>query len=395
MSSNKLKSSLQIIGLLSIFLLTSCYSVFSGVASGRVVDSESTSTPKTGIADVDIYAYTNKEDRDNDFSSWNGSDKFHPKAEYFCHTNSGNDGRFTLSRLIWKTEKSKFGKDADYSTIYLIFFHENYGLVKSEERILIVSDSTSDSVFQELTRIKKSTVLNINVNDVVSGQTANPAVSVKISVPQSTSENVYAAPKVYETTILGQGRIEVSYPRWQSDEQKNAKIETEPEIQISYKMAEDEVTWKSCYNRTNEAKDYAFFDSEINKVSKKISGEEFGINLYGKPTKIEIPSVSGIYGTDPSNAENDGVLISMKASLDNGENYTEDLGEVSTFARDLGTAGNQEHGNFQNLGNGFYIFDESYTGKYAEIKVQFFVNGNANATTILRSDNRSYNVKLK
>ena len=40
-----------------IFTFSGCYSVFSGGTGGLVVDKESTSTPKQGIANVDVYAY--------------------------------------------------------------------------------------------------------------------------------------------------------------------------------------------------------------------------------------------------------------------------------------------------------------------------------------------------
>ena len=42
-----------LIGIL-ILTLTGCYSIFQGGASGVVVDSESTTSPKTGIANVDV-----------------------------------------------------------------------------------------------------------------------------------------------------------------------------------------------------------------------------------------------------------------------------------------------------------------------------------------------------
>ena len=45
-------------------LFTSCYSVFSGGTGGQIVDAESTSNPKRGIAYVEVYAYTDSATRD-------------------------------------------------------------------------------------------------------------------------------------------------------------------------------------------------------------------------------------------------------------------------------------------------------------------------------------------
>ena len=43
--------------LIFIMLVNSCSSVFSAGVSGKVVDAESTTNPKEGIADVEIYSY--------------------------------------------------------------------------------------------------------------------------------------------------------------------------------------------------------------------------------------------------------------------------------------------------------------------------------------------------
>jgi hypothetical protein len=43
-----------------LFTLNSCSSVFSAGVSGKVVDAESTTNPKEGIADVEVYAYVNE-----------------------------------------------------------------------------------------------------------------------------------------------------------------------------------------------------------------------------------------------------------------------------------------------------------------------------------------------
>ena len=69
----------MILGL--VFGISGCYSIFQGGASGIVVDSESTTSPKTGIANVDIYAYTSEKDRNSDYSAWQEGNIFSPHAE--------------------------------------------------------------------------------------------------------------------------------------------------------------------------------------------------------------------------------------------------------------------------------------------------------------------------
>ena len=64
------KSLSAILALTAGLLFTGCYSVFSGGTGGLIVDAESTSDPKSGIANVDIYAYTDCGARDYDFNRW-------------------------------------------------------------------------------------------------------------------------------------------------------------------------------------------------------------------------------------------------------------------------------------------------------------------------------------
>ena len=61
---------LLLIILTAAFFMSGCYSVFNGGTGGVIVDAESTSNPKAGIAYVNIYAYTDWATRDSDFNAW-------------------------------------------------------------------------------------------------------------------------------------------------------------------------------------------------------------------------------------------------------------------------------------------------------------------------------------
>ena len=95
------------------FILTGCYSVFSGGTGGQIVDSESTSTPKAGIANVDVYAYVKSGDRNSDYNKWQEGTVFVPHAEYYGHTTTGANCKFAISKLLWKSGRPDVGKDAD------------------------------------------------------------------------------------------------------------------------------------------------------------------------------------------------------------------------------------------------------------------------------------------
>jgi len=386
----KINYFLRVTAILAAALLFSgCYSVFSGGTGGLIVDAESSYSPKLGIANVDIYAYTDKSTRDSEYKSWKEGTTFSPKTSYYGHTITSADGSFTISKIVWKETKPDFGKDADFTTIYLLYYHENYGLTKDET--VITSDSTSDTVYAELTAIRKSTSLNINIYDVSTLSQTSNEVLVTISVPQST-ETIEADAKIYKESITGNGSITITYPRWASEEDKTNGIENEPEITLSYAQSADEITWKACSNADNEEKDYSFLEDDF-EITKVVKNSSFAISLYGKATKIALPSVSGTYG-DTTDTANDGKVIKMMAKDSSGQ-YTIDCGETTTYAQTIGSSASQTHGNFSGLGSSYYWNDTSYTGKYATIDVKFFVDGvDSGVEKTLRSDSSSYNVTL-
>ena len=374
------KVSVILAGLIISSFVLSCSSVFSGGTGGRVVDAESTSNPKEGISDVEVYAYTSEKDRDSDFNKWNKTERFSPASKYYARTTTGTDGNFVISKLMWKEWKPAFGKDGDVSEVYLLFYHENYGLVKGGT--LIVSDSTTDSIYVEMTKTRVSTLLSLSVIDVATDSATSETVHVKVTVPQTSKDISVADPVIKETDISGNGVLSVTYPRGE-----------EPEIIIEYAVSGDEVNFKACYNGDGEeGEEYAFLEKSV--VTKKIKGDSFPVHLYGKKTKLSVPVVNGTYGDKDSDVS-DGKVISMKGAPE-GSSFVLDCGEVTTESRALGTNGNETHGNFSGLGQNCYFRDETYKGKFAELKVKFFAEGTEipGSEKILKTNVASYSFKF-
>lgn len=369
----------------------SCYSVFYGGTGGTVVDAESTSTPKSGIAYVDVYAYTDEAERNADYDSYKEGSVFSPGASYYGHTSTETDGTFTLSKIVWKSTKPVFGKDADVSVIYLLFYHENYGLTKGST--LIVSDSTSDTVYQELTATRKTTVLDLTFLDVATGNQTTQSVYVKVTVPQTTAASESAEEKIFDATITGSGNISISYPRWQNAERSTL---TEPKVKVSYYQSaeESEVKWKACKNpdvNENET-DYAFLEDNF-FIEKTIPNREsYSLTFYGKGCRFNIPSFSGQY-KKAGDESDDGLLVGVKVSAGGKET---DGGVVSTQSQATSaTNGSEKHGVFSALGSGLWA-DSIYTGKYTTASVYFTVDGDPASSSIseIRSDVSSYTVQL-
>lgn len=332
-----MKKSLVLLMIAASLLFTSCYSVFSGGTGGRVVDAESTSSPKKGIADVDVYAYSDEETRNKDFSSWNGG-RFSPASTGYVKTVSDTDGSFTLSKIYWKNNKPAFGKDADSSRIFLLFYHENYGLVKGDT--VIVSDSLTTNIYQELTAVRKSTDLQIRLVDVGTGLETNRTLTVKVAVPQNNGRD-----KVFEQTITGIGTISVNYPR-----------NTTPLAKITYEMSGTK-TWKACFNNDQTDK-YKFKDDSTMEV--QISGSSMTVDCYGKSTRITVPDVKGT-------TTNPGTKVTLSATYSGN---TIDCGEAFSNPQALGSSGTLVN-SFRFENSGRFWTDETYDTADASITLNF------------------------
>ncbi len=388
MNKSIIKTFSGILALGAVLIFSGCYSVFNGGTGGLIVDAESTTTPKRGIPNVDVYAYTNPYIRDAEYKYWTEGTVFSPSDSYYGHTTTDANGNFVISNIVWKENNPDFGKDADYTTIYLLYYHENYGLTKGQT--VITSDSTSDTVYAELTAIRKTTALNINIYDVANSNLTSNNIMVKVSVPQRTDSRDLP-PKVYEQIVNGSGIINITYPRWMNAADKADGIENHPEISISYFQSADIITWKACANPDNADGNYAFLD-DGESITKEIRNGSYNISLYGKASRISLPSVSGTHG---SSEAADGVILSMKAKDADG-NYSIDCGETTTYSQTTGNSQSLTHGHFNGLGNGYFITDDQYSGKYKTIEVQFYANGSliAGSQRSLRSEVPSYNLSF-
>lgn len=386
---NKFRAIFPPILTLYCLVTVSCYSVFSGGTGGLVVDAESTSVPKAGIANVDVYAYMSSSSRDSDFNDWSEGTVFTPDSSYYGHTTTGADGSFTISKLVWKESKPDFGKDADYATVYLLFYHENYGLTKGSS--VIISDSLSDTVYVELTAVRKSTVLNLTFEDVTSGQPTDNAVYAKVQVPQTTDTIKDAAPKIYEATITQSGAITISYPRYKSEADKAAQKENEPDVQITYYQSGDDITWQGCKDGGESKTDYSFIAKNgVSTVTKTVRNQYFSVTLYGKQTKIPVPVVSGQYGSD--DASSDGLQVELKS----GDAV---FGAVTTRPQVIGNNGEEVHGRFSGLGSGAFWTNTAYIEKYTSIQAEIIVTERDGSqkpgkAITLRSDVRNVYVSL-
>lgn len=388
-----------------IIVLSACSAVFEGGASGKVVDADSTETPKAGIQDVEVYVYTSEYQRNEDFRLYSGNGKFNPSgSSYIGHTTTASDGTFSLSKLMWESDKPVFGKTGDSIPVFLLFYHENYGLKKNDNYAVILSDSVSYVVYQEMTAIRASTTLNLSILDISQdpdqATRLPPAISqpvnVTISIPQATSDNPNATPIIKEATITGTGNISVSYPRYSSGTTVN-----HPTITITYGQAGQNINYKPCkYVTTEGSEDYAFItDFSTTPVTRVVEGSSVPVQIYMKPTVHTIPAISGqlcltnpdtgstqAQRGDEGTSADDNVKIMLAYTDSSGttipaDEFTAlDFTAAAVTTSPLGDGANSSkiiHGRFSGLGQSLTWRDETYTGRYAVKGIAVIVDGDS------------------
>ncbi|MCR4789492.1 MAG: hypothetical protein K5839_00265 [Treponemataceae bacterium] len=348
--------------ILAASIFTGCSSVFSAGLSGKVVDSESTSSPKEGIQDVEVYVYTKESARDEDYDSWDGSSRFCPTSSknFVTHTTTDSSGEFTISKVVWEAFFPEFGKTADYAEVFLLFYNEEFGLSKNSQIATVVSDATSNSVYQEMTKIRTTTVLTIAIQDVANKGTISDAVIATIKVPQKSGT------KVYTETIAGSTSVSVSYPRYSSGTTVN-----KPTITISLEQNGNDVIYYQCYNN-DETNSYKFFDQvENSKFTTTISGDSCPVTLYMKARKIAVPTFSGTH------SGGDGKVITLTVASEDGD---VDCGKVTTHSSTEGNVTSPTHGVYDGLGSGYYWIDEDYDGATTTTTATFGEDGSGTYT---------------
>lgn len=390
----------------AVLLLASCSAVFEGGASGKVVDAESTETPKTGIEDVEVYIYTSEYLRNEDYRTYNGNGKFNPaSSSYIGHTTTSTDGTFSLGKLMWESDNPVFGKTGDSIPVFLLFYHDNYGLQKNDNHAVILSDSVSYVVYQELTAIRSTSTLNISILDASQDPdtttklppAVSQAVNVEVSVPQTTAENQIASPIIKKDTVTGTGNISISYPRYSTGTTANT-----PTITIKYMQSGENINYKPCrYITTEGAENYSFItDLNTTPITKTIEGRSVPVQLFMKPTIHTIPSISGqlcltepestssqaARGDEGTSADDNINVMLASVTTNNGLGTLLNYTSATTRTTVSGTGANNSriiHGLFTGLGEGITWTDDTYAGKYStkQVAIVFDMDNSGTITT--------------
>ena len=345
-------------------VLASCSVVFEAGISGKVVTDEGTGT--SNVQDVSVFAYTDSGLRDSDFAKFQAGTITRPTegSGYVATTTTNANGEFTVNKVVWETKKSEFGKTADVSKLYLIFYHEDYKPAKADATI--ISGSTNQSnVYVKLEGSKDYTTLNITVYDVATGIAMTDACNLEYHVEGKEGSD--------SIVVTGASTVRISYPK-----------DTTPDVTI--KLSSPGSSWKMT------DKNGAVITQQI---VEDVEEGTLSVSLYMKRYEFTLPAFSGsveyvggdpmvTFDATPTNGQ-DNVRVWLEfASVSLPGTFVEFNETVSannkteSVATEYGNTVRYDHGRFSGVGNDGYVITINESNEYSDA-----INWNAyeNSTT--------------
>ena len=324
--------------IVSALVLASCSVVFEAGISGKVVTAEGTGT--SNVQDVSVFAYTDSGLRDSDFAKFQEGTITRPTegSGYVATTTTNANGEFTVNKVVWETKKSEFGKTADVSKLYLIFYHEDYKPAKADATV-ISGSTNSSNVYVKLEGSKDYTTINVTVYDVSTGRVLTDACTLEYSV-----EGVEGSDTM---TMTGTGTFTISFPK-----------DREKDPNVTIKLSSPGSDWKMTDKNGNVIEDDPDPIEDVAPGTLRVS-------LFMKSYSFTLPAFNGnIDGSltaladpnSPYKAGIDNLPVTLLYYTTENEwkvfKETESAGNQSTSAR-IGQGDNvyYQHGLFSGVGN--------------------------------------------
>lgn len=368
------------ISMLILLAITSCSSVFSGGFTGKIMEDKGglDDSANTPLAGATVFIYTDEGTRNSDYDRAisNGTKPSNATAT----TTTNDNGQFSVSKIIWKTNNPSFGKTADKINLYLIIYKSGFGVNgfnKNSNAISITSDSTNESTYTEsFKRTEKVSTITFNLaNAANNGETINDTLLVKLTDLEAIDCNI--------SKTSSSNTFSVSY---KNDDN------TQPKIKINrytIQSENEESTWKPC---TEDGSTFSPIEKNITTAADSQS-----IDLYAKQTEFSFPNITGrlkYNNNDPTTGDigtiaDDNKKIILYAVPTTGSGEIK-LGEAVTETRVIADT-KVQHGVFTITPDSSYKWNNpSYTGKYADFKgytLKLKIEGKNNNKTI---DTSSY-----
>lgn len=309
----------------ALLLLSSCSSFFKAGVNGKV---EFEGTPVSGAK---IALYLDEGQCDADYANYLTTHAFSTNA----YTAESNDlGSFSIVNIPWDTISPEFGKDADQRTVWLLFYHPDYGIGKKES---LITSGTSKYETLSFTGIHEK---NVVVRFSVAGnetETETGFRSFKVSytghpAASSTEQHV----QTVTAGVDGTFSFSVRYTG-----------ENAPAITLYDFTAKE-------YTSTGEAMvvpvDLSSGSGSL-LGSRTYSGDEYSNGVITIPSVKYVFNFGGFSGTVSANVVN--VPTTVKLFVDGTEIDSKDLTSSSILSSY----------SFEGLGEGYQIVNSSYVQK--------------------------------
>lgn len=256
-----------------VLMLTGCDGVYDASVQGVVLDWDDyndSSVTDAGINDVDVYLYLDEAVLDEDVNAWNSNgtwpdDRVNKKgvneAGYYAKTTTATSGNkkgvFGFNGVMWHNLFPQYGKPGDRATLYFLFYHKDYGMVKADNPVTVTSGVTSNLPQFRIKKALCEVILSgyvVDMNKKQKGSANNlplSNVTVNIYMPESfdaekgTAETWERTPK-YTVVTDAEGRFE---------QKINFTKRSTPEIQKCPVKLTFEIADYAAYTLTSAAAD--------------------------------------------------------------------------------------------------------------------------------------------
>lgn len=386
----------------TVLLLGGCSAVFDAGLSGTLTDSDSSN----GISGVMVYAYTDENLRNADFNRGATTNEtgvklsFSPSTSgnYIPATSTNADGEFSISKLIWKTTNPEFGKTASYLDVYLLYFSDDYGLVKEADKVTIVSDSSNSSrVKTSLTSRFKTKDIALRIKDAADDELSTTEFTCDVKVYLNTlTDHPY---QDYSVNITGSETITVPYLA--------DKTKGETTVLISLDIPDDS-TWEWVDSSTSAYYKVVSSFSALNVTDTELRGDaSITKTAYVKDYEFTYPSFRGTLNTESTAEKNDNIDVWLANSTITSGTTGRTLHVVDhVYSERDGNGANSSlvtHGVFTGLGDGVswkpvllasgdHIGD--YEGAVAAAEVYIIVD-RSDSGTVSKPDVNDWFYKIK
>ena len=248
------------VALAALLLVTGCSTFFTGGVSGKV------KYKTEPVANAVVAVYFDEGQCNADLANYMTEKVFHTK---YTATTQAN-GQFAITNIPWDSCFPEYGKDADEQTIYVLFYHDDYGVEKYKADASIVSGRSNEIQLEFPEKIVKEETITLSFVNAGNGRGSNGISSFKYSYKGRPG---YGADETYEAvmTVPASGVVDIPVKYYIDKGQKL------PDITITEIKASKYNNSKVPYTKT-----VSYNESEAKYEEKNT----FTLSLADSPTKV-------------------------------------------------------------------------------------------------------------